>query len=109
MARAVGIDLGTTNSLVATIEKGVGIVLPDAEGRPLLPSIVRGPDGLLALGGARASDTPLFIDGFNVTNPATGISSINLPFEAVKAVDVLRQHPDAIERRFHFREDRRRL
>jgi hypothetical protein len=60
------------------------------ESLPLLPSVVRGPDGLLQLGGARASDTPLFIDGFNVTNPATGISSINLPFEAVKAVDVLR-------------------
>ena len=60
------------------------------ESLPLLPSIVRGPDGLLQLGGARPSDTPLLIDGFNVTNPATGISSINLPFEAVKAIDVLR-------------------
>ena len=45
------------------------------ESLPLLPSVVRGPDGLLQLGGARASDTPLFLDGFNVTNPATGISS----------------------------------
>jgi len=60
------------------------------ESLPLLPSVVRGPDGLLQVGGARASDTPLLIDGFNVTNPATGISSINLPFEAVQAVDVLR-------------------
>jgi molecular chaperone HscA len=38
---AVGIDLGTTNSLVATIRSGVAAVLPDAQGRPLLPSIVR--------------------------------------------------------------------
>src|SRR5271157_3168099 len=37
---AVGIDLGTTNSLVATVRRGVPVVLPDAEGRPLLPSIV---------------------------------------------------------------------
>jgi molecular chaperone HscA len=38
---AVGIDLGTTNSLVATVRSGVPVVLPDAQGRPLLPSIVR--------------------------------------------------------------------
>jgi len=38
---AVGIDLGTTNSLVATIRSGTATVLPDALGRPLLPSIVR--------------------------------------------------------------------
>jgi len=38
---AVGIDLGTTNSLVATVRHGIPVVLPDADGRPLLPSIVR--------------------------------------------------------------------
>ena len=37
---AVGIDLGTTNSLVATVRNGIPVVLPDGEGRPLLPSIV---------------------------------------------------------------------
>ena len=37
---AVGIDLGTTNSLVATVRNGFPVVLPDASGRPLLPSIV---------------------------------------------------------------------
>jgi molecular chaperone HscA len=39
--RAIGIDLGTTNSLVATVRHGLAVVLPDAEGRPLVPSIVR--------------------------------------------------------------------
>src|SRR5438105_12005839 len=38
---AVGIDLGTTNSLVATVRSGMPAVLPDSLGRPLLPSIVR--------------------------------------------------------------------
>jgi len=38
---AVGIDLGTTNSLVATVRHGLAEVLRDEEGRPLLPSIVR--------------------------------------------------------------------
>ena len=39
--RAIGIDLGTTNSLVATVRHGLAVVLPDIEGRPLVPSIVR--------------------------------------------------------------------
>ncbi|MGE5640115.1 MAG: Fe-S protein assembly chaperone HscA [Clostridia bacterium] len=48
---AVGIDLGTTNSLVATVRNGVAAVLPDAYGRPLLPSIVRYlPGGKLEVG-----------------------------------------------------------
>jgi molecular chaperone HscA len=37
---AVGIDLGTTNSLVATVRSGMSVVLNDAVGRPLLPSVV---------------------------------------------------------------------
>ncbi|MCW5666345.1 MAG: Fe-S protein assembly chaperone HscA [Piscinibacter sp.] len=37
---AVGIDLGTTNSLVAALRSGVPTVLPDAQGRSLLPSVV---------------------------------------------------------------------
>jgi len=39
--RAIGIDLGTTNSLVATVRNGFPVVLPDEDGHPLLPSIVR--------------------------------------------------------------------
>src|SRR5438046_3043622 len=38
---AVGIDLGTTHSLVAAVRSGVAECLPDAQGRVLLPSIVR--------------------------------------------------------------------
>ena len=56
---AVGIDLGTTNSLVATVRSGLALVLSDDLGRPLLPSVVtfcatreeaaRGADALLLL------------------------------------------------------------
>src|SRR5213596_2368206 len=42
---AVGIDLGTTHSLVAAVRSGVAECLPDAQGRVLLPSIVRYLDG----------------------------------------------------------------
>ena len=38
---AVGIDLGTTNSLVASLRHGVAECLPDAQGRLMLPSVVR--------------------------------------------------------------------
>src|SRR6195952_2213959 len=38
---AVGIDLGTTNSLVATVRSSIAEVLNDEDGRPLLPSVVR--------------------------------------------------------------------
>jgi molecular chaperone HscA len=37
---AVGIDLGTTNSLVATVRSGLSVVLSDEKGRALLPSVV---------------------------------------------------------------------
>lgn len=37
---AVGIDLGTTNSLVATVRSGIAVCLNDDQGRPLLPSVV---------------------------------------------------------------------
>ena len=38
---AVGIDLGTTNSLVATVRNGISVVLNDENGRAMLPSVVR--------------------------------------------------------------------
>ena len=48
---AVGIDLGTTNSLVATVRSGMSTVLQDAHGHGLLPSVVRyAPDGKVIVG-----------------------------------------------------------
>ncbi len=40
MARAVGIDLGTTNSVVAVLEAGEPVVIPNAEGSRVTPSVV---------------------------------------------------------------------
>ena len=42
---AIGIDLGTTHSLVAAVRNGVAECLPDDQGRVLLPSAVRYLDG----------------------------------------------------------------
>jgi len=59
---AVGIDLGTTNSLVAAVRSGIPSVLADAQGRALLPSVVRYlADGRVEVGyaaQARQSDDP---------------------------------------------------
>ena len=38
---AVGIDLGTTHSLVASVRNGVAECLPGDDGRVILPSVVR--------------------------------------------------------------------
>ena len=38
---AAGIDFGTTNSLVAIVRDALPKVLPDAQGRELLPSVIR--------------------------------------------------------------------
>lgn len=48
---AAGIDLGTTNSLVATVRSGAATVLKDEEGEAIFPSVVRyGNDGVCAIG-----------------------------------------------------------
>lgn len=50
---AVGIDLGTTNSLVASVRSGMAVVLNDEEGHPLVPSVVRYQvDGTVTVGHA---------------------------------------------------------
>jgi molecular chaperone HscA len=60
---AVGIDLGTTHSLVAAVRSGVAEVLPDEFGRPLLESVVRYlPEGTVQVGQVAwecASEDPL--------------------------------------------------
>jgi molecular chaperone DnaK len=43
MSKIVGIDLGTTNSLVATVDSGIPYVIADTDGRRLTPSVVHFP------------------------------------------------------------------
>ncbi len=40
MTKIIGIDLGTTNSVVSVVEGGSATVIPTAEGSRLLPSVV---------------------------------------------------------------------
>jgi hypothetical protein len=57
---------------------------------PLLPSVVRGRDGQLRIGGTRPHESSLWIDGFDVTDPVTGTTTLDLPDESVKGMAVLR-------------------
>jgi outer membrane receptor for ferrienterochelin and colicin len=56
---------------------------------PLVPGVVRGPDGQLNLKGARGSQSGFLVNSANVTDPVTGESGINLPLEAVQSVEVV--------------------
>lgn len=54
MSNVVGIDLGTTNSLIGTVVEGRARLFPDEEGRVLLPSVVALAEGERLLVGRRA-------------------------------------------------------
>ena len=56
MPKAVGIDLGTTNSVVAVLEGGEPVVIPNSEGARTTPSIV----GFKKDGGKKISVSNLF-------------------------------------------------
>jgi len=66
----VGIDLGTTNSLVATVDAGIPLVIADAEGQRLTPSVVhvRGP-GAEPIVGRKANHV-------RVLKPSETVSSV---------------------------------
>ncbi len=56
---------------------------------PLVPGVVRGPDGLLNLRGARSTQSGTLVNTTSVVDPVTGQSAISLPLEAVDSVRVL--------------------
>jgi hypothetical protein len=58
---------------------------------PLLPAVIRGRDGLLRIGGTRPHESALWIDGFDVTDPVTLTSAIDLPNESVKGMALVRE------------------
>ncbi|MEO8434921.1 MAG: carboxypeptidase regulatory-like domain-containing protein [Pyrinomonadaceae bacterium] len=55
---------------------------------PLLPGVLRGPDGTLNIKGTRPSQSGILVSSLNVTDPVTGSPAIELPLEAVETVQV---------------------
>ena len=54
----------------------------------LMPNVVRGPDGLISVAGARASSGALLVNGINDTDPLTGAAGVMLPIDAVDSAQV---------------------
>lgn len=56
---------------------------------PLVPGVVRGPDGRINLKGARDTQSGELVNSANVTDPVTGSPAINLPIDVVQSVEVI--------------------
>lgn len=82
---AAGIDLGTTNSLVATVRSGQAEVLPDAQGRYLLPSVVHYQAAECHVGWAARAQA--------AQDPVNTISSVKRMMGR-SLVDVLQRYPN---------------
>jgi molecular chaperone HscA len=88
---AVGIDLGTTHSLVAAVRHGVAECLPDAQGRVILPSVVRYLTGggrhigyqALATGGNDAENTIASVKRFMGRSLKDVALATKLPYQFV--------------------------
>jgi len=68
MARAVGIDLGTTNSVIAVLEGGEPTIIPNAEGGRTTPSVVSFKDGEVLVGEVAKRQS--------ITNPDQTVRSV---------------------------------
>ncbi len=56
---------------------------------PLVPGVVRGPDGRINLKGTRETQSGMLVDSANVSDPATGSPAINVPIDVVSSVQVI--------------------
>lgn len=56
---------------------------------PLIPGVVRGPDGHINLKGTRNTQSGALVNSANVTDPVTGGPAINLPIDVVSSVQVI--------------------
>src|SRR5258708_1740298 len=56
---------------------------------PLIPGVVRGPDGFINMKGARTSQGGFLVNSANTTDPATGNPAMNLPVDVVDSVKVI--------------------
>lgn len=67
---------------------------------PLVPGVVRGPDGLINMKGGRSSQNGSLVNNSDVTDPVTGASAISLPIDVVSSVQVLSTPYDPVYSKF---------
>jgi molecular chaperone DnaK len=80
MARAVGIDLGTTNSVIAVLEGGDPTIVPNAEGGRTTPSVVSFKDGEVLVGEVAKRQA--------ITNPDQTVRSVKRNMGTNWSIDV---------------------
>ena len=56
---------------------------------PLIPGVVRGPDGLINMKGARSSQAGALVNSASVIDPVTGNPAMSLPIDVVESVTVI--------------------
>ena len=92
-AQADGVDTTDTSSKVVLHESTIANT-PNTNERidsllPLIPGVVRGPDGLINMKGARTSQGGMLVNSANVTDPVTGNTGMNLPIDVVSSAEVV--------------------
>jgi outer membrane receptor protein involved in Fe transport len=93
-ADAAGVDLSSSSggapTLTAkTLESVVELNQDFQDALPLLPGVVRGPDGLIRINGGRTNQANTLVNSVSVTDPFTGQAALGLPAVAVESVKVL--------------------
>jgi hypothetical protein len=86
--------ISTYSSDQSVLNKSTVLNAPNKQDRvdallPLIPGVVRGPDGLINMKGARASQGGSLVNSANATDPATGNAAMNLPVDVVDSVKVI--------------------
>lgn len=92
-AQAGVVDENAGGARVERITSSIMQTAPIASDRfqdalPLIPGVVRGPDGLLNINGTRSNQSGLTFNDANGTDPVTGEDAIELPIDAVSSVQV---------------------
>ncbi len=88
---SAGADITTSTH---TVEQKTIEDAPNSDERfesllPLVPGVVRGPDGRINMKGARNTQSGALVNSANVTDPASGSSAIDLPIDVVSSVQVV--------------------
>src|ERR1700756_1337458 len=88
------VDTKTEPSGTNTISESAVHNMPNADEHfqsllPLIPGVVRGPNGQINMKGARASQNGSLVNSADVTDPATGPTAINIPIDVFSSVKVL--------------------
>jgi hypothetical protein len=93
-APANGVDVTSSTSASPTLTTNVlkSVVRLNSDFQdalPLLPSVVRGPDGLIHVKGGQANQTSALVNNASIADPVTGQPALKLPTAAVESMRVL--------------------